>query len=432
MDINSFIEEITPYVIEKRREFHEHPEVAWTEYVTSYKIIKELEKLNCTIHFGNEIFVTEERIGLPSQTDISENEARAMEMGVPSSFIEKMKNGHTGVIAQFDTGKPGKHTAFRFDIDALPILEAEEENHIPFQQKFHSKRAGVMHSCAHDGHAAIGLGIAQFLYQFTDELTGRFTVIFQPAEEGGRGAKPIVAKGWLDDADYFISGHIGIQSYPVGTIAATANNFLASSKIDVTYLGKSAHAGLEPNKGRNALLAAASAALHLNGITRHADGATRINIGTLEAGSGRNIVADLAKMQLETRGATTELNEEYMVKEAIRIIKASANLFDVEEEITFVGSAPNATCDEEWIPLVKESSADSSLVTNVIDEMSMGASEDATYMMNRVREKGGLATYMVFCSPLPAGHHHPKFDFEEMVLPTAIDAISRLVLHINK
>ncbi|MDX5475713.1 MAG: amidohydrolase [Bacillaceae bacterium] len=429
---NQFIEEITPYLIEKRRQFHQFPEVAWTEYVTTYELLKELEKLDFTVVYGKEILISEARMGLPSEEQLNIHEKRAMEHGVPEEVLMNMAHGHTGVIAKLNTNFPGKHSILRFDIDALPIEETNEYSHYPNECQFSSKIKGNMHACAHDGHAAIGLGVAKFLHTYKEFLTGQFTLIFQPAEEGGRGAKPIVEKGWLDDADYFLTGHIGIHSIPVGNIAATTTNFLASTKMDVTFKGKSAHAGLEPNKGKNALLASATASLQLSGIPRHEDGATRINIGKLEAGNGRNIVADLAKMQMETRGQTTSLNEDYMVKEAIRIIKASAAMYDVQEEIEIVGSAPTASCNKEWISILKESCQESQLVTRVINELPLGASEDATFMMNRVQEKGGLATYLVFASPLKEGHHHPSFDFDESVLKVAFETFALTLNKIHK
>ncbi|YCI78857.1 amidohydrolase [Bacillus sp. R1-10] len=432
MKVDSYVEFLTSDLINFRRELHEYPEVAWTEYVTTYKIAKKLENLNFTLTIGKDALVSSERMGLPGEAEINKNEERACNMGVPPEWVKMMEGAHTGLVAELDTGRPGKHIALRFDIDALPIKESMNSSHIPFQQGFQSKREGVMHSCGHDGHAAIGLGVAHFLHTHQEKLTGRFTLLFQPGEEGGRGAKPMMEKGWLDDVDYFISGHIGIHSLPVGEIAATTNKFLASTKIDVTYRGKSAHAGLEPNQGRNALLAAASASLHLNGITRHADGATRVNIGKLEAGSGRNIVADYAKMEVETRGETTAINQDYMVQEALRIIHASAALYDVEVDINIVGSAPSEECSPEWIKIIDEACASSTAITKVIPVLPLGASEDATFMMERVKNCGGKATYMVFGTPLPAGHHHPQFDFDEKVLPTAVNVIAHVLLNLVK
>ncbi|WLD93591.1 amidohydrolase [Alkalihalobacillus sp. AL-G] len=424
--LNEFLSSMTPVLLEKRREFHRHPEVAWTEYVTTYKIGGKLKQLGFRITVGKDALAQGERLGVPNDADLRSNEGRARDMGVPPEWLEKMKGGNTGLVAEFDTGKTGKHIALRFDIDGLPIKESKDLGHLPAKNGFVSKREGAMHACGHDGHTVIGLGVAEFIHKFKDELNGRFTLLFQPAEEGGRGAITMVEKGWLDDVDLFLSGHIGIHSIPAGEIAATTTNFLSTTKMNVVYRGKSAHAGLEPNRGKNALLAAAAASLHLNGITRHADGATRINIGRLEAGSGRNIIADYARMEIETRGFTTELNE-YMVEEAERIIQATADLYDVKVETEVAGTAISVDCNEELIPLIKKACEQSDTITKIHHALPLGASEDVSFMIDRVQKNGGLATFLIFGSPLPAGHHHPRFDFDEQVIPTAVEAFSKVI-----
>ncbi|GAA0316574.1 M20 family metallo-hydrolase [Bacillus carboniphilus] len=425
--LSSFIEKVSPTLVQKRREFHRWPEVGWTEYVTTYKIGKVLDELGLTLTVGKEALASDERFNVPSDEELQEVELEARNQGVPEPWIEKMRGGHTGLVAQFDTGKPGKHIAMRFDIDGLPIKEATDSSHFPTEHSFGSENKGKMHSCGHDGHAVIGIGVAEFIKEFQEELTGRFTLLFQPAEEGRRGAFSMVEAGWLDDVDLFLSGHIGIHSIPAGEISATTTDFLSTSKITVVYRGKSAHAGLEPNRGRNALLAAAAASLHLNGITRHADGATRINIGRLEAGSGRNIIADYARMEIETRGETTELND-YMIEEAERIISSTAGIYDVQVELEVVTTAISADCNAEFISIIEEACTSSSSITKVHPSLPLGASEDVSFMINRVQQHGGLATFMIFGSPLPAGHHHPYFDFDEKVIPVAVETFSRILL----
>jgi aminobenzoyl-glutamate utilization protein A len=425
--IESFLKEQTSSLTDLRRELHQYPEVAWTEYVTTFKIGRILESLGYDLAIGKDAIKSEARLGFPSEEESRRQEERAGEAGVPEAWLQKMKGGHTGLAASINTGKPGKHVAMRFDIDGLPIKESKSEEHTPTEKKFVSEREGFMHSCGHDGHAVIGIGIAQFIKENLDTLCGRFTLLFQPAEEGGRGAKTMVEAGWLDDVDLFLSGHIGIHDLPAGAIAASTTHFLATTKINVSFHGKSAHAGLQPNEGRNALLAAAAASLHLNGITRHQDGATRINIGKLEAGSGRNIIADYARMEIETRGETTELND-YMAEEANRIIQASGDLYGVRAETEIAGTAISSKCDEELIKLIEEACTGSSFITEVIPSLPLGASEDVTFMIDHVQKQGGLATFMIFPSPLPAGHHHPSFDFDEKAIPCAIDALLRTAI----
>lgn len=413
-----------------RRDLHQYPEVGWTEYRTTFRLGEELTALGFQVTLGKDALESDERMGVPSIEVLSAAEKRALKEGVPESWLEKMKGGHTGIVAQWDTGREGPHVAFRFDIDALPIIESNQDTHLPQREGFCSVYNDSMHSCAHDGHATIGIGLARFIHHFQKELNGRFTLLFQPAEEGSRGAKSMVEKGWLDDVDHFITGHIGIKSLNIGDVVATTSGFLATSKINVSFHGKSAHAGVEPQEGNNALLATAAASLHLHGISRHSDGATRINVGTLVAGNGRNIIADTGRIELETRGETTELNQ-FMVKEAKRIIQSVADLYHVHVELEIVGEGIGAESDRLWVSLVEEACTHSKNIKQIIPHMEAGGSEDATYMMKRVQEKGGKATYMVFGTPLASGHHHPQFDYDEDVIGIAVETLGRLITHLT-
>ncbi|MGM0897971.1 MAG: amidohydrolase [Bacillota bacterium] len=428
--IDRFMEEIEPYLVEQRRKRHRYPEVGFTEYVTTYELSEELANKGFSLYFGKDIMTSGERMGVPSDRVLEASERRAQEQGVPIEFLEKMKGGHTGFVAVLDTGHPGPNFAYRFDIDALPIEEADEPAHEPAKRAFRSELPGTMHACGHDGHAAIGLGIADYLVKHKDHLRGKYTLLFQAAEEGGRGAKAMVDKGWLDDADYFLSGHVGIHDLPAGTVAATTSRFLASSKINANFTGKAAHSGLEPNEGRNALLAAASAALHLHAIPRHKDGATRVNVGTMHAGTGRNIIAENAVMEIETRGETNELDA-YMAENAQRILQSSASLYDVELTLEHMGKAITTEADSSFCEIVEHACAPSRTL-KVVPQLPLGASEDVTYMMERVKQRGGKATFMVFASPMPAGHHNRRFDYEEKALSAGLEAMIRTTVYLLK
>ncbi|MBM7097497.1 amidohydrolase [Bacillus sp. H-16] len=431
MNIDAFLEELNPELINWRRAFHQYPETGWTEYMTTYRIYKQLQALGLTVYTGTDAVETSARMGVPSDQELYAAEKRASEAGVPEKFLNKVAGGHTGVVAVLKTGKPGPHIACRFDIDALPIEESDTYDHVPAEKEFASSLPGSMHACAHDGHTAIGLGVATWLAKYRDELTGTYTLLFQPAEEGSRGAKAMVEMGWLDDVDVFLGGHIGIEDLTVGQVAATTEQFLATTKFDVHFKGTAAHAGKRPEQGKNALLAAAACAQHLHAIAPHSQGATRLNIGTLNAGTGRNIVPDQATLTGETRGETNALND-YVFQEAERIIHGSASLYDVEAEMKVVGKGTSAVCDQAFIRLLEQAATRSTAITEVLPVLSLGASEDVTHMMNRVQARGGTATYMIFGTPLPAGHHHPRFDYDEGVLKTGAAAFISLILECNQ
>ena len=416
---------------EMRRKFHRFPEVGFTEFITTYEIYKKLEPMDFKLYLGDDVLLKSARVGVPSQEKFTKSYERAINYGVPEEFLEHVKEGTTGVIATLDTGKPGPHFAARFDIDGLPIKESADDDHIPNSENFNSLHEGEMHACGHDGHITTGLFLADYINTNQDKLKGRFTIIFQAAEESVRGAKSVVEKGWLDDVDYFFSGHLGIRSLPAGTVSAGTTDFLASSKFDVKFTGKSAHAGVEPNAGNNSLLAASSAALNLNAIARHGGGSTRINVGTMKAGSGRNVIADTAFMEIETRGETTELNH-YMYNKAKTVIQAAADMYENEVEIIAMGEAPNAVCSDDLIEAVKEAVKNNILITDLKESLPFGASEDVTMMMERVHEKNGKATYMLFPYELKYGHHHPKFDLDESVLHVAVSTYIDIVNSLMK
>lgn len=120
-------------LISLRRKFHSYPELGWTEYVTTWRIIEALEGTAFSLYVGREVVDPSARMGVPSEKQLELEEQRAKDYGVPNEIMEKMKGGCTGVAAIFDTGKEGPHIALRFDIDALPIQEADSLDHFPFR-----------------------------------------------------------------------------------------------------------------------------------------------------------------------------------------------------------------------------------------------------------------------------------------------------------
>ena len=201
---------ITRELMEKmtalRREFHRYPETAWTEYRTTWRAAQELEKAGFQVFLGEEVCRPDSRMGLPTGKYLKSCEARALSEGVPSGVMERMQGGKTGAVGILKGEKPGPVRALRFDMDALPVQEAETERN----QGYRSLHPGIMHACGHDGHTAAGLGLAHLLGQRRQELTGEVRLLFQPAEEGCRGARALGDQGWLEGADFFLGGHIGI------------------------------------------------------------------------------------------------------------------------------------------------------------------------------------------------------------------------------
>src|SRR3972149_8981965 len=99
-----------------------------------------------------------------------------------------MEGGFTGVVARMTGARPGPSIAFRFDIDANDLNESRDAVPLPAREGFASVHAGAMHACGHDGHTTLGLGLAAVLTRLRAEWPGTATLVFQPGEEGVRGA----------------------------------------------------------------------------------------------------------------------------------------------------------------------------------------------------------------------------------------------------
>lgn len=418
-------------LIAVRRDIHQHPETGWTEFRTTSLIIRELQKLGFTVKYGKEITNEKYMLGVPAADVLAKCQQRAIDEGADKELVAAMNGGRTGAVAILDTGRTGSTVAFRFDIDSNDAIECQNQEHRPACEKFSSIHQRAMHACGHDGHAAIGLGVARLLAVHKDELCGKIKLIFQPAEEGVRGAYAMVNAGVVDDVDYFFSGHVGFKATTDNTIIARTDGFLATTKINAEFRGVSAHAGAAPEQGKNALLAAAQAAISLNTIARHSGGASRINVGVLNAGTGRNVVPDYAEMQLETRGENTTVNQ-FMVDEAKRILGACADMYGVELRTEIVGSAPGCVPDvelgEKVAELIKEKCAYEQIIANA----HIGCSEDCSYFMERVQEKGGRALFMMYGTKIAAGHHNDHFDFNEDCLWRAAGTLTELALYFSK
>jgi len=209
---------------------------------------------------------------------------RALEQGAHAAWAEKMRAERPAWLGSCVSRSPGPTVALRVDMDANDLIEAAEEKHRPFREGFASVNKGAMHACGHDGHTATGLGVAEVLAGLKDRLAGTVKLIFQPAEEGVRGAKAMVARGVVDDVKYVVGAHLGINLKKTGQVACRTEGFLATTKLDAVFTGKPAHAGGAPEQGRNAVLAAATATLNLHAISRHSQGASRINVGVIQGG----------------------------------------------------------------------------------------------------------------------------------------------------
>lgn len=423
--VNRITDKIEQRIIGYRRDFHRHAESGWTEFRTASLVARRLADLGYQVQVGRQVLKDEDRMGLPSVDVLDQAWQRAFEQGGDPKFLAELKGGFTGVVGILQHGD-GPTVGLRFDMDAVDIQESQAPGHRPAKEGFASVNDGAMHACGHDGHTAVGLGIAEVLVALKDEIQGTVKLIFQPAEEGVRGAKAMVGAGVVDDVDYLLGHHL-YSGWQVGEIDPGRSNYLATTKFDVVLTGTPAHAGGRPHEGNNAMLAAATAVLNLHAIPRHKEGATRINVGRLNAGTGRNVICPVAHLVVETRGETSELND-YVYGYAVRVLEAAARMHDCGLEIRAMGSAQSASSDPELAKRVEDIALEMDGYSIRLPERG-GGSEDYTYMMERVQRNGGLATNVGMGADLGAwGHHTAEFDIDERALKAAIDLLSVVTL----
>ncbi|MCI8889391.1 MAG: M20 family metallo-hydrolase [Hungatella sp.] len=418
----------------RRRDFHRFAETAWLEMRTSAIINKTLTELGYEVVTGRALCLEEARIGVPEAEVLKEHAELALCQGAPEEYLtEDMKEGFTGVMGILECGE-GPVVALRFDIDALGLIEEEKESHRPFREGFASVNRGMMHACGHDGHGAIGLGVAEVLMRLKKELCGTIKLIFQPGEEGAKGARAIVAHGHLDDVDYFVGTHIAPTGGPDdGDVTPGTWGSLATSKYDAHFYGEAAHAGGFPERGRNAIAAACNAVVNLTAIPRHSAGITRVNVGVISGGTGRNVVSDHAMIQFEVRGETTEINR-FMDDEAVRICKGAALMCGCTCELILQGGAESQHSDEDFLEQIAgivERDLPHLRVSSCKNAQNWG-SEDISLMMNRVQEHGGKAVYMRSMTPMASAQHTVTFDFDEKVLAEGIQVFAAIVWELCK
>jgi aminobenzoyl-glutamate utilization protein A len=412
-----------PDVVELRREFHRCPEVGFAEIVTAARVVTELTAAGWALRTGADAAVVEGLPGLPPPAVLDAAVARALAAGVDPDLVHRLSGGRTAVVAELTGNRPGPTVALRFDMDALPVAESVDADHRPVAGGFASAEPGVMHACGHDGHTAIGIALA---WRLADrDFPGSVRLLFQPAEEGVRGAQPMAQAGAIDDVDVFYAIHLGMALEAGAVAAATVGRF-ATRKLLARFTGEAAHASGTPEAGRNALLSAATAALNVQALPRFSAADTRVNVGRLSAGTAPNIVPASAEMAFEVRSTDTEVVEE-LARRATEICEAAAAMQRTEVTVVETGRADAADCDPGPCAAVTAAAGQVPGISRVVPTWPALGSDDATVFMAGVQNSGGAATYLCVGSGDFAPHHSARFDVDEAALPLAVDMLERLL-----
>lgn len=395
----------TPTLIAQRRQLHANPELGWQEVETTAAIVADLTASGYDVVSGPAFLGDVERIGLSDDP-------------IPGE-------GDTGCIALFDTGRPGPVVCMRVDIDALPIKEAPGGNHAPTAGGFASVKPGLMHSCGHDGHAAIGMATARMIRPYLATGHGRLKLLFQPAEEGGRGGRAVADAGWMDDVDLFFAIHLGL-GVPSDNAAFAVYGLLANARYTVHLTGRAAHAGKTPEGGRNTLLAACQMVQGLHAMAQSSRPGIRVNVGTLQSGTAVNIVPEETVFDFEMRAQETG-DLDALKTRCRAFVEATAQAHGVECSLTPSGGAAGWSNPADIATWAAGVNARTGAFQTALPDMFFGASEDAATLAERVAAHGGTGGVFVLGADLADDHHTPNFDFDENALAKSALLCSGLI-----
>jgi len=360
------------HLTQLRRAFHRHPERGLEEYWTAEAIESELDYLG----------------------------------------IEHQRIGATGVLGTIKGAAEGRVVALRADIDGLPV---QELNDIPYR----SENDGVMHACGHDSHIASLLGAAWALAARRQEFAGEVRLIFQPAEEIGRGAENFVAAGVLSDAVRVFGLHAA-SDLPTGTIGISQGVSLAAVDLfDIQVHGKGAHVS-RPHLGADALYAASQIVVGLQAaVARLSDPLVPyvVGIGTLNSGTTYNAVPETAHISGTTRTLSAEHRSRARA-DVTRISELTARAYGARAEVKWTDVTPAVINPPELCAEVAESArklGDLRIVTG--DSVSLGGDNFAELQ----QEAPGVYVYLGTADPdrpdTQNSHHNGNFDLDESALP---------------
>ena len=239
----------------------------------------------------------------------------------------------TALCATLHGTKPGRIAALRADMDALAVTEATGA-------EFSSQTPGVMHACGHDIHMTAAVGAAILLAAHRETLCGSVRFLFQPDEEGCGGAQRFVDAGCLHGVDAVFGAHVSPE-LPLGSVGIRYGKFYAASDtFSITIRGKSAH-GAEPEKGIDALQAAAQLAVRLVSLRGALNGERcAVTVGTLQAGTAINVVADNAQLTgiLRTLGSDSRACMRTLITDtAAEIAVQTGTQIDVQLHASYPG-----------------------------------------------------------------------------------------------
>lgn len=392
MNLPDFKQEATSLyddLVRVRRDLHRHPELGFQETRTAALVAETLTGL-----------------GLEVQNGV----------------------GQTGVVALLEGARPGPTLLLRFDMDALPIREENTHDYI-------STNPGVMHACGHDGHVAMGLGLAQIFTRHQDRMAGSLKFLFQPAEEGLGGALAVMAGGALESPrpDVALAMHLWSPVH-LGQLRVVEGPAMASSSVfTITIEGHGGH-GAAPHLAKDPILAAAQIVVALQSIVSrntNPQDSVVVSIGEFSAGTTFNVIPERAVLKGTVR-SYDKASHRMVYRRILEMATNMATAFGCKasmETVAIVAAVNNAP---EPTAVVRAAAERVLGAENIVEHRTMAA-EDMGFILEEIP---GCYFFVGCSNGDPATqypHHHPRFDFDERAMVNGVavmaEAAARYVMN---
>ncbi|MBM6387425.1 MAG: amidohydrolase [Paenibacillus sp.] len=376
MTNNIWWDDLQIHMVEWRRHLHRNPEVSFHEEKTSSFVADMLES------FGVE--------------------------------VKRHVGGH-GVIGMIRGDKPGPVVMLRADMDALPIQDEKDV-------EYASQKAGAMHACGHDGHVSILLGTALYFSKHKADIQGEIRFLFQPAEELlPGGAVKVIADGALEGVDVIYGIHlwtplpVGVAASKEGPLMAAADDFYIEIK------GKGGHGGM-PQSTVDSLVAGSALVMQLQTVVSRSVDPLRpavLTIGTMQAGSAQNVIAESCKMSGTVRTFDEETRAE-MKERVHRIVSQTGGVYGAQTEVNYIMGYPPVVNDKQETDRFFRKAVQVFGDEQVHTSPMLMPAEDFAYYLQQVP---GCFMFVGAGNPDKGAiypHHHPKFDFDEDAMQHAV------------
>ncbi|MEO1400323.1 MAG: M20 family metallopeptidase [Cyanobacteria bacterium J06635_1] len=385
------IQDLQSQLVVWRRQLHRKPELGFEEILTAQFVQQKLTDW-----------------GIPFQGGIAKT-------GIVATIKGSAKRGAA-------TNQPV--LAIRADMDALPI---QELNEVPYR----SQHDGKMHACGHDGHVTIALGTAYYLAKHRDRFSGTVKIIFQPAEEGPGGAKPMIEAGVLQapEVDAIIGLHLW-NNLPLGTVGVRNGPMMAATEFfHCTLQGRGGH-GAIPHQTVDAIVVGAQVVSAVQTIVARNINPLEsavVTIGEFNAGTAVNVIADSAHLSGTVRYFDPSYRD-LIPQRLEQIIAGVCSSHGATYDLNYQHLYPPVINDPAIADLVR-SVALSVVETpaGVVPECQTMGGEDMSFFL---QEKPGCYFFLGAANSekgLDFPHHHPRFDFDETALGMGVEIFVRCV-----